>query len=317
MALAVASGDLTVAQFAEALNARPHAVRYALQRLESSGELSRWVFVDRQRLGLTAYNMYFNIHAPAVEAVKKFLLADPYVQWFGQTAGHRRFEATIWVSSAHELSTFFDRLGEKCGAHFTDRTMAIEGDTWHWGHRCFSERFARFKPFHFQGSDKPYPLDDLDWRIINGRRRPDVWEASKIARLLGEPVSTITFRINRLLRDRIIHDSYILRRDFSLIHEGHLLLEVRAHSKGFLRKLLNLCQHTATVGGLIRSDGDWDFKVVMFGEGNESLLEAEDTFRRELSGDLERVTFVLRRSLIKSAATIPPRGELASPTAPN
>ncbi|MFM1848014.1 MAG: hypothetical protein RL417_1488 [Pseudomonadota bacterium] len=54
LSIAVASGDLTVTQFAAILNARPHAVRYALRRLEEEGEIKRLVTVDRHRLGFFA-----------------------------------------------------------------------------------------------------------------------------------------------------------------------------------------------------------------------------------------------------------------------
>jgi len=306
LSLAVASGDLTVAQFADLLGVRPHAVRYALRRLEERGDLSRWVFLDRQRVGLIACNMYFNIPTRRSTAVIEFMKKHPTVQWFGETVGERCFEATLWVTRPGQLAAFFEELGQKTGANLTDRVMAIEGDTWHWGQRCFSEKFARIKPLHFDEPAERFTIDELDARIINARRSPEFWAPTQIARLLGTSATTVSYRIARLQRARIIYDSYLLERRFETVHEGHLLLDVLSRDAASHARILAACQASAAVGGLIRCDGSWDYKLVLFGTAAESLLDGQAQLRRVLDPEVSRITFVFRRSLLKSFAPIQP-----------
>jgi len=304
LSLALSSGDLTVAQFAELLGARTHTVRYALRRLEERGDLSRWVFIDRQRLGLIACNMYFNIPTSRIGAVTAFMKKHRTVQWFGETVGERRFEATLWVTGPGGIATFFGELGEATGANLTDRLMAIEGDTWHWGHRCLSERSARLKPLHFDEPAERCTIDELDIRIINARRSPDFWEPAKIARHLGVSATTIGYRITRLQKAKIIFDSYLVERRLESIPEGHLLLEARSRDAARHARILAACQASAAVGGLIRCDGSWDYKCVLFGTDPASLLAGEEALRRSIEPEVTRMSFILRRSLLKSFAPI-------------
>ena len=304
LSLALSSGDLTVAQFAELLGARAHTVRYALRRLEERGDLSRWVFIDRQRLGLIACNMYFNIPTSQIGTVTAFMQRHRTVQWFGEIVGERHFEATLWVTGPGGIATFFSELGEATGVNLTDRLMAIEGDTWHWGHRCLSERSARLKPLHFAEPAERCTIDELDVRIINARRSPEFWEPAKIARLLGVSATTIGYRITRLQRSKIIFDSYLVERRLESIPEGHLLLEARSRDAARHNRILAACQASPAVGGLIRCEGSWDYKIVLFGTEATTLLAAEEALRHSLDPEVTRTTFILRRSLFKSFAPI-------------
>ncbi|MFM1848015.1 MAG: hypothetical protein RL417_1489 [Pseudomonadota bacterium] len=228
-----------------------------------------------------------------------FMHSHPTVQWLGETLGERRFEATLWVRTPLGLTAFFEEMGRVTGSNLVDRIMTLEGDVWLWGHRCFSEKCARVIPLHFDTAGDPFAVDELDGRIINVRRTSGFPDPAKIARLLRVPSTTVTYRINKLYRERVLVDGFLVERRSDNIREGHLLLEVRSHDAARHARILAACQAHAVVGGLIRCAGSWDYKVVLLGSDSVSLLKGEAKLRRELESEINRMTLVIRRGLLK------------------
>jgi DNA-binding Lrp family transcriptional regulator len=297
-------GDMCVTDLAKVLRRKSHAIRYHLTRLLEAGQLKQSVLIDQRALGFQICTMLFNLPVERQEAAVQFLKDHHRVAWIFQNHGPREFEVSINVKNAGELVTFAKAFGKAIGTYPREQVITFEEDMIGWGYRYSLADYKQVQPLHFR-APKVFEADALDLKLIRAYRSGQDVRFASLARLVGAPQSTIKFRLQKLEKAKVISEPrYLLIAETGRVMQAQILLRMSVRNDSVEERLRSICQNTQHVTSLTSCFGGWDYKVVVHGESLQSLLEAHDTLKQQLSSDVISSEFYMRRRWLKASTGV-------------
>ena len=162
-------------------------------------------FINHPALGLQTFNVYFSCPREKAASVISFLDQDPRVVFATENTGSPRFQVTAVSRSAKDIHNLLSEISSSCDTPLTSRSWAIESALYYWGSRGLS---PEYKPARFElATTRPLDLDLLDLldlKILDLLRSALCDNTTEIARALKEPLTTITYRLNRLRTNHVV-----------------------------------------------------------------------------------------------------------------
>ena len=248
-----------------------HSIRRTINDLVQDGLIWKTVMVNPYTLGLTRFNMYFSFSSwPSGDttATLKAIEEHPHVSWLTEVeGGEYSYELAFQCSAMGDFTDFIDSLSSSNLCSFYQKEVVAETSQSYFGVKYLSESGYRAPAVTWQSKVKPVTLDNLDVRIIHAACTSKAIQDSTIARSLGIPASSLQFRMNRLIKDKVIvADFYDTDWKMLGIERLGVLLYARHTSEKFRNELFAFCQEHPNIMYLHRCIGGWDFKVGIFAD---------------------------------------------------
>jgi DNA-binding Lrp family transcriptional regulator len=256
---------IEVEEVARQVSARPHQVRYVIDRLQDLLSLSPYCLTNPFRRGLVPYSALFSIDNSELShrtEMIEYLGSRPEVFWLHELYGYYQFIMTIWVPDSQHLHAFLHDFDSRFGSLIVSRSLREVS------------RNVLFTPAVAQMPSKQRisrgylaersvnTLDSIDRDILEALHRSPLASSREIARSLGQPASTIGFRTNRLIKEGVII-SCIYDYDARLAGtESYLaLVKLNGLGGGLSDGFFEFARQHPRINRIARLLGDWDLEI--------------------------------------------------------
>jgi DNA-binding Lrp family transcriptional regulator len=303
-------GHLQIRELASLCGLKEHTFRHTLNRCQQQRLFTEYRQVNFATFGLQTFNFYFSLPHRIPDEALELLRTDPRVVWLAENASEGRFEMTIVCRSPSQLLEFCTSLSHKTSISFTNPAWAIE-----LSFIFFGDRFlAPHLPHHLVEVDltaAPCSWDDLDVRILDALCSDSSAAVNQLARVLGQPASSVDYRIKRLLSQGVITPPlYSANSQTVGCAECQLLLSFRYLSAQLDRLVTDFCVRHARVFKLVRAFGSWNYKILARADTTEDLLLLRERLEIEFADSLASAQFMTRRRILRFTPALASHPEL-------
>jgi len=265
--LAQIVGDARISpqQVAKNLGKRSHSVRYAIQHLRSCLDLKPYCFTDPFKIGLFPYRALFSIDSgdqARCKAMTDYLRKRPEVSWFRELYGHFQFLLAIRVRSTQHLDSFLRDFDSLFGDMIVSRTLAQMSRT-----SCFTPWLAYTgrgtrSCVEYRHDSSQTSLDELDLRILGVLFDEPLASMDAISRALSTPSSTITYRVEKLVKAGVIL-GFMYGYDARLANAAEYLILVKLYGLGggLHERFFEFARSHPRINRITRMIGDWDLEL--------------------------------------------------------
>jgi len=291
--------NLSVSELAHLTNLREHIVRHTLRRLERFGYLRPEVAVDQARLGWLTTCMYFSLQSRNERAQSRFLetlVRSPRITWVAELGGAFQFEATLIVRGENEIGAFLEQLPQISQVSIAKRSIAIETRFTNFGLKYLVDSSVpSHEPCVVNETNERVSIKEIDHRILWSLCNTNYKTQSHLARTLGISTSTLEFRMKKLEEQGIIK-----RRRFIVDHSLHgaqcfyIFVSTNGSCPTFPHRLLDFCQKHPNVTVLIRSLGNYDYKLISFVQSAEDAATLAKALEQTFESDVSDINLVPR-----------------------
>jgi DNA-binding Lrp family transcriptional regulator len=287
---------VSLEELAKTLNIKTHTARYHLNQLVQEGNIKKSIRLSSDRLGATVFNFFFNLPGRRSVAALEFLKSHRMVSWLAENSWERRYEMTIFTRHHRDIMTLFEELGDTCGTNIQDCMMCMEADVSYYGMKSLLPPNSRSNARKYNESADPISLDLQDYQVLRCYVTQPTDGTAGIAKALGMSSSTCAYRLERLRRLKVISwEGYFSFERRDKIAEAQLLLQAKSLAQDVRSRIEEVAMKHPYVEGLIRCQGDWDYKFLLYAEDLQSLLNTEESVRDLLGKDVLSTHFVIRR----------------------
>jgi DNA-binding Lrp family transcriptional regulator len=141
--------------------------------------------------------------------------------------------------------------------------------------------------YRLQTSKAPPPAGVIDYRILAGLFTHRGVSQRELARRLQLPASTVTDRIQRMERDRILLGyAFGMNTEWFGIRSYRILLSTRKNDQATWESLVGFCRRAKNVVCLIQCVGIWDFELHVETERSEEVGRVANALRQHLADGL-------------------------------
>jgi DNA-binding Lrp family transcriptional regulator len=239
--------------------------RYTLDGLKDRGILSRQVYLDVYRLGLSYSTLFFSLMPDSKKETRRlvqYLRQSPRVSYFVALGGDFDFCIDVCVRETLELLEFMQGLSNEFGALFntkshssmlslTDYPLDLGGG---------GRRGQGFLGCGL-GDKKRISIDQIDHQLLSFlSHSPDI-NIRSLTSSLGIAKSTLEYRISRLEKQGVIcgYRYFLDSSKFGLQSFVHCVY-LRGVSKRLRNLLIEFCELNPSISYHLECAGDWDFE---------------------------------------------------------
>lgn len=254
-----------VTEIAKRLKLKSHAVRYAIEQLNEIIKLHPFCFTNAFRMGLTPFRIYFSINsADKTKTIKmiEHVRRLPELGWFYSLYGYYQFGMSLRVPSMQALNNILSVFDAKFGDIITKKSIAI------------MSRFSFYEPaaacvgngprkaFEYTSDDDPVSLDSTDLNILTVVRSNAAAPVRDIAKRTGLPSSTVTYRLDRLIKNGVIV-AFAYTYEDQLTGRESFLIQVAVKGLGgyVIERLFNFARAHPKVVWASKTIGEWDVEM--------------------------------------------------------
>lgn len=255
----------SVEDVARRLSVRPHTVRYAIDQLHSALRLNPFCLTDPFRRGQTPYRFFFSINSADQVRRKKmieYLKSLPEVHWLYELYGQYQFLLSLRTTSMSHLSVVLKDFDAKFGDLVTTRSVSM------------MPRVTAFVPwlahsgsgprmtFEYSDDAAPVELDATDQKIIALVSAKPLASLRELARVCGIPASTLDYRLDKLVKSRVIV-GFFYGYESRLTSGASFLVLVKFHGLGggMYERFVQFGRNDPRVSRLSRFIGEWDMEM--------------------------------------------------------
>lgn len=264
LSVAQRDADLSCGEIAHTLNLKPHTVRYALTKLQEAGVIKRLVCVNLAKLGFGEYYLAINLkdrsHANQKRLVKAIRQSD-HVVWLLELGGEYHLGIVFLARSILDASMFVEELCARSEVELSKRSLSLRVARAYFGvkHLHPLREQQRFDMGTI-GSELA-TWDPLDHEILHALSSNAAANTTGIARLLGQPESTVQYRIKQLRLRGILHSTvYHINPETYGMASYRLHVTVTAPSVELREGLLSWARSHPNVLAAFHTLGAWDFE---------------------------------------------------------
>ena len=255
----------SVEDVARRLSVRPHTVRYAIEQLHSALRLNPFCLTDPFRRGQTPYRFFFSINSADQARRKKmieYLKSLPEVHWLYELYGQYQFLLSLRTTSMSHLSVVLKDFDATFGDLVTTRSVSM------------MPRVTAFVPwlahsgsgprmtFEYSDDAAPVELDATDQKIIALVSAKPLASLRELARVCGIPASTLDYRLDKLVKSRVIV-GFFYGYESRLTSGASFLVLVKFHGLGggMYERFVQFGRNDPRVSRLSRFIGEWDMEM--------------------------------------------------------
>lgn len=208
-------GHLTAAELAKQLGLRPHTVRRALDTLKEK-QILKGIrpYVNPYLLGLNEYYLYFTVQDGRTSIREAFINAlckHEQVSYVGEVGGDYQFEVRLLTRDARGMANFMDEISDKFQSKVTIASMCLTHEE-EYSSTFLGESKSSYDipSLSFSASDRRVSIGELDHKILSLFAVEGIETAAKLARTLGVPTTTVSYRLSRMHSSGLIPGYYRL-----------------------------------------------------------------------------------------------------------
>jgi DNA-binding Lrp family transcriptional regulator len=192
----------------------------------------------------------------------EYLSSCSEIFWLHELYGYYQFIMSIWVTDSQHLDLFLREFDARFGSLVVSKTLAEVSRN-----IIFTPSVTQTAPKHrlcqgYKAERSAIPLDLMDRQILDLLRRAPLSSFREIARALGQPASTVGFRVNRMIQEGVIitflydHDSRLAGTESYLA-----LVKLRGLGGGLSDSFYEFARHHPRINRIARLLGDWDLEI--------------------------------------------------------
>jgi DNA-binding Lrp family transcriptional regulator len=252
-------------ELAGLVGARVHTARYAVRQLVSDLKLRPYCFTDPFRMGLIPYRALFSINTADRKKSQRlisYLQNCPDVSWLQSLHGYYQFLMAVRVSGTCHLDTFMSEFDSHFGDMIVSKTLAeLSRTTFFVPWLAHSGRGTR-KSFEYRHDTPAEPLDSVARGILEHLKLEPLASISSIARAVGLPASTVSYRFGKLIESRVILGFAYSYQETLIGSQAHLILaKLRGLAGGGYEQFFDFAAAHPRVCRISRMIGDWDLEI--------------------------------------------------------
>ncbi len=197
---------IPTSQIAKKVGLSRDAVRYRIQRLETSGVIQGYrAMVNIVRLGFLNVHLLLQLNQPNVEAEKRLVekfKAYPFVRAIIKFSGKYDFELALIARDIHDLEGIISRVIEDCGEYLQDYNLLFITKTF--AGKTFPDNFLK-APEEVKAVSYSEPkLDATDYKLLSVIADDASLPLQHIALKLGVSADTVKYRMKNLKQCGVI-----------------------------------------------------------------------------------------------------------------
>lgn len=273
--------DEPVAAIAKKLKLKVSTVRRALQKFKETKLIHRIPLINYQKLGFNEYSIFISLKLPSQALREQFLakcIDDIYVTRIEEFGGDFEYCVSFLAKNPQEVSRFLESFGNKVGTVVADKSISILESYTGLGRRYLngSQVTPIVKLSH--DGEEAIMLDTIDKSILTELSADADRSHKELAQALSMSQSTLTYRIQQLLKRGIIHSFiYGVRSSQLGCSRFRLLVYASAVTPLFRKKFEEFLLQRTEVVNYNRLLGAADFMVqVEVFDPREASLFAQD-----------------------------------------
>jgi len=277
---------------------KEHAVLYAFRKLRERGLLASRPLINFSRLGYTEYDLYLRLSGSAKRSraqLVRWAASVGNVQVLAEVGGDFQYEVTLVARNVSELVEIVAELSERLGKVSLEKSMAIRTSNWLFGTKSLATLRRPLPIIGYDCSNDTERLSASDCRMLASLEWLEEFNVSRLARQLGEPPSTIEYRLRRLEEKGVIAGYF---HDYSPLHESvgfpgfTLLIRLKGSPAGFAAEFFEFCQKHPFIDVLNGAIGSWDYKLMARVPSYDGVLRLVDEIHERFDdriGDIRTV----------------------------
>lgn len=303
-------GAVGTKKLAELTGLKEHTIRYGLVGCLREGLTTEYRQVNYGTLGLQTFNLFFSLGSGNPEAVLSLLSSDPRVVWLSENVEQPRYEATVVVKNPAELIRLCTLMTQETGVSFVDLAWAIELSFLIFGDRFLSRKVSG-NPIPVDLTLPPTTVDSLDLRILDCCESHGA-SVPTIARNLGQPASSIDYRLKRLISRFVVTPSLYSAEPAKVgLTECQYIASFREIHRDLDQRMVEFCTRNVNVMKLVRTFGTWNYKVIARAENIDQLVSVREEFESVFGAALASVRFLIRRRVLRRTVLLSVHPELS------
>lgn len=284
--------DTTISnkEAATALGLQERTVYRSLRKLTEDETIKLRPFLDTYKLGYQQFVIFFSLAATTKVKPEKIIQAfsnHSAVSALVEVGGEFNYQIVLTVRNIWELEVFLEWVGAQFGGLFQTKKTALQWSHAVFGLKCIGNKPCPVKEQIMKVTQEVTSIDELDHRILNAAMRLRGLVPARIARDLGQPASTIAYRINQLKDKGIIAASVYDVQSKPLGLQCYvLMIETSCFNRAFHESFHKFARQHKAVENLTHLIGSWDYhlgiSVLEGGEANALSREIQDLFKENI-----------------------------------
>ncbi|NQU98230.1 AsnC family transcriptional regulator [Candidatus Woesearchaeota archaeon] len=275
------------AKIGRKLKLSKQTVRYRIQRLLKEGWITRFAsVVDTYKLGFYKFKLYLsfkNADKDKIQEITDYLVAHKKTEWIASCSGKWDCIVGFIVKTPYEFDEAVRELEQRYSSFMAFREVTIALGVPHWKKEYLLDKKPPYSWEQQGGFLGDYQLDEEDEKIIrlivNNSRMPVV----EMAKKLKMSARTITYRLRKLRKDKII----LMQRIFLNLPKLNFifckaLIKFKNLTKEKYGKFFAVCSDIPNLVYLINCTGSWDveldFEMPDFNIFHKVMLDLRDRF---------------------------------------
>ena len=257
-------GDEAIAGPAAALGFTESAVRRVVTRALDTGVLRRRVYVNSFALGFHQYSIFFSANARTATQrarLRDLLVQSPATELVLEVGGQFNYGIVVTARSVFEAEAFLENLTR-------DDAISLSGVRIHarTGWHYFGVKYLGSSPSARTTAIVPgtaiVTLAPGDAEVLHAFGESPDGNRQRIARSLGMPLSTLSYRIDRLRTSGVIAGVlYQIVADTIGYEAFRVLVETSSPSRAYRTALLKWAQAHPAVLTFMHGFGNWNYEL--------------------------------------------------------
>jgi len=293
----------TVQQLARAVGFRPGKVQYLLRRLKDDRKLVIRPFVNFLATGAHYVAVFATLHATngrGRKALAKFLNQERSIGWCSELVGDYELAFTLSCRHLAEIPTLFERMRSSTGVEISEYVLSPRLNF-----SLFKRKFLTRLPVKALSFDARYPqqpvqLDTMDHRILKVLADESFDSIREVARLIGEPVSTVDRRVRELKTQNVILGEFVdLAPTFLGVHPYRLLIRTKNMSKEALSQMFQFARAHPRIVFFMETLGVFNIEIGLELAEPGIIMEVISDLNEHFGAQIHTLRTLMESKLIK------------------
>jgi len=297
------SPTATVQQLARTVGFRHGKVQYLLRRLKDDRKLVIRPFVNFLATGAHYVAVFATLHATSRnnrKSLVKFLNRERSVGWCSELVGDYEIAFTVSCRHLTEIPNLFERIRTSTDVEISEYVLSPRLNF-----SLFKRKYLGRSPVKNSSLDaryqqEPVHFDKIDHRILQALADDDFGSIREVARLIGEPVSTVDRRVRQLKAQNVILGEFIDLAPRHLgVHPYRLLIRTKNVNKDTLSQIFQFARAHPRIVFFMETLGMFNIEIGLELADPGMIMEVTSDLNEHFGGQIHTLRTLMETTLIK------------------
>lgn len=275
-------GVVSVQELSKATKLPAHSVRYILDRLKSSNAIRPLCSINPFGLGFHMFTVYFSVKLlSATEEVRiiKVLTEHQHVSWVAEFSGEYQYGCGVYARNLEQALTLFGEMKREMNVEWFGKAFTQQTSIFVWPLKYFAASSETSYCIYAAPDLSLYRADETDHHILRMKSIDGDISNSLLARKLGLPESTISYRVQKMEKAKVINATgSIMDWQVLGLSQYNIVVTLRDLDNTVRKSLVEFGRKHPLCSCVIPCAGSWDFEFNIFARHQREMR----TFTSEL-----------------------------------